>query len=421
MMRSPDRWRRAAPPARLGRPSITSWTGPSYTSERLIEGLRERAATLSVQLEMQSRAWLGRHKARLGLLLRVMTSALLSFEAARWLNVHMPLWAVLTAIMVTQISVGRSLKASLDYLSGTIGGAVFGAVVGILVGGGSEVVLLVGLAIAVGPLTLIATVRQSLTAAPVTAAIVLVAPAFTLATPIAAAADRVLEVALGAVIGLTISFVLFPASAYGVAIEAAARMIDRLANALGELITGLKVGLEPGALHRIQDGIGETFLELNAVGTEAERERAARLSSAPDIGPLLLTLLRLRHDLVIIGRAAASPLPETLQARLKSFTDLATAIGDFLRASGTALRTRRVPPPPRRSGLGAPLLCGGNRDNPPGRCDAPAAERGDRALLRTLLRTGAARAQFARAPSLCRRMGAIDGARQVMQPLCPRL
>lgn len=344
MMRSPDGWRRAAPAARLGRPSITSWTGPSYTSERLIEGLRERAATLSVQLQMQSRAWLGRHKARLGLLLRVMTSALLSFEAARWLNVHMPLWAVLTAIMVTQISVGRSLKASLDYLSGTIGGAVFGAVVGILVGGGSEVVLLVGLAIAVGPLTLIATVRQSLTAAPVTAAIVLVAPAFTLATPIAAAADRVLEVALGAVIGLTISFVLFPASAYGVAIEAAARMIDRLANALGELITGLKVGLEPGALHRIQDGIGETFLELNAVGAEAERERAARLSSAPDIGPLLLTLLRLRHDLVIIGRAAASPLPETLQARLKSFTDLATAIGDFLRASGTALRTRRVPP-----------------------------------------------------------------------------
>jgi hypothetical protein len=119
-------------------------------------------------------------------------------------------------------------------------------------------------------------------------------------------------------------------------------MIDRLANALGELITGLKVGLEPGALHRIQDGVGETFLELNAVGAEAERERAARLSSAPDIGPLLLTLLRLRHDLVIIGRAAASPLPQTLQ--VEPLTDLATAIGDFLRASGTALRARRPPP-----------------------------------------------------------------------------
>ena len=166
--------------------------------------------THSAQLRLQSRAWLRRHKARLGLFFRVMTSALLSFEAARCLNLPMPLWAVLTAIMVTQISVGRSLKASLDYLSGTIGGAVFGAFVGMLVGRGSEVALLVGLAIAVGPLALIATVRQSMSAAPITAAIVMVGPAFTLATPIAAAADRVLEVALGAVIGLTISFVLFP-------------------------------------------------------------------------------------------------------------------------------------------------------------------------------------------------------------------
>ena len=65
--------------------------------------------------------------------------------------------------------------------------------------------------------------RQSLTAAPITAAIVLVVPSLTHATPIASAVDRVLEVALGAVIGLTISFVLFPSSAYGLAIEAAAR------------------------------------------------------------------------------------------------------------------------------------------------------------------------------------------------------
>ena len=113
-----DERRRPAPAARLSRPSITSWTGPSYTSAQLIDGLRKTAATRSAQLEMQSRAWLRRHKARLGLFFRVMTSALLSFEAARWLNLPMPLWAVLTAIMVTQISVGRSLKASLDYLSG---------------------------------------------------------------------------------------------------------------------------------------------------------------------------------------------------------------------------------------------------------------------------------------------------------------
>jgi hypothetical protein len=81
---------------------------------------------------------------------------------------------------------------------------------------------------------------------------------------------------------------------------------------------------------------------------------------------------------------------QTLQVEL--LTDLATAIGDFLRAGGTALRTRRMPPRLDGVGLGTLLLCGGNRDNPPGRCDEPPVERGDRAFLRTLLRTETDRA-----------------------------
>jgi uncharacterized membrane protein YccC len=43
-------------------------------------------------------------------------------------------WAVLTAIILTQMSVGRSLKATIDYLAGTIGGAIYGGVVSVLVG-----------------------------------------------------------------------------------------------------------------------------------------------------------------------------------------------------------------------------------------------------------------------------------------------
>jgi hypothetical protein len=39
--------------------------------------------------------------------------------------------------------------------------------------------------------------------------------------------------------------------------------------------------------------------------------------------------------------------------QVESLTDLATAIGDFLRASGTALRTRRMPP--RLDGVDAAL------------------------------------------------------------------
>ena len=272
----------------------------------------EAALTRVAKLWLELGAWLRRHNARLGLFFRVTASALLSFELASWLDLRLPLWAVLTALILTQMSVGRSLKATIDYLIGTIGGAIYGGVVGVLVGHDSGVALLAGLAIAVGPLALIAAMRQSLTAAPITAAIVLLVPTFTQATPIASAVDRVLEVTLGAITGLTISFVLFPSSAYGLAIEAAARMLERLAAAVGELMAGLKDALDVDALHRIQDGIGESLIQLNLVGAEAERERAVRVSSAPDTGPLLRTLLRLRHDLVMIGRAAVAPLPPSL-------------------------------------------------------------------------------------------------------------
>ena len=45
-------------------------------------------------------------------------------------------------------------------------------------------------------------------------------------------------------------------------------------------------------------------MRVNAMGAEAEHERSTRLGEGPDTGPLLRTLLRLRHDLVIIGAPA---------------------------------------------------------------------------------------------------------------------
>jgi uncharacterized membrane protein YgaE (UPF0421/DUF939 family) len=39
---------------------------------------------------------------------------------------------VLTAVVVTQVSVGGSLRATLDYVVGTLAGAVYAAAVGVL-------------------------------------------------------------------------------------------------------------------------------------------------------------------------------------------------------------------------------------------------------------------------------------------------
>jgi hypothetical protein len=79
---------------------------------------------------------------------------------------------------------------------------------------------------------------------------------------------------------------------------------------------------------------------LNATGAEAERERAAHLSTGPDTGPLLRTILRLRHDLVMIGRASVVPLPSDLQVRLAApLARISDAIGSYLRSVAAVLRT----------------------------------------------------------------------------------
>jgi len=183
------------------------------------------------------------------------------------------LWAVLTAVVVTQMSVGRSLKATFDYLVGTLGGAIYGGAITVLIPHDSEIALL-----AVAPLALIAAINPRFQTAPITAIIVLLIPTFTRVTPIASAIDRVLEVAVGAVTGLLVSFLLFPAGAHRQVAEAAARTLYQMARALGALLAGLTQGLDIEGLHRIQDGIGRALMRLDAVGAEAEVRRQDALA-----------------------------------------------------------------------------------------------------------------------------------------------
>src|SRR5256885_15925977 len=72
-------------------------------------------------------------KAQLALALRVTVAAVGAFAIATALHLLLPLWAVLTSLIVTQMSVGRSLKATRDYMLGTIGGALYGGAIAILI------------------------------------------------------------------------------------------------------------------------------------------------------------------------------------------------------------------------------------------------------------------------------------------------
>ena len=286
-----------------------------------------------------------RHRVQIALGLRVTIAAVLALVAAQAVDLPLPLWAVLTAVIVTQMSVGRSLKATSDYLMGTIGGAVYGGAVAILLPHRTETALLLVLVVAIAPLALVAATRQNMNVLPITAIIVLLVPALTQTSPLGSAVNRVLEVGLGAIVGLAVSFVVLPSSAHRQMRQSAARALDRMASAVVELVEGLNRGLSVDDLHRLQDGIGRALVEIDAMGGEAERERAARLSSGPDTGPLRRTLLRLRHDLVIVGRVAGRRLPEPMQARLTPrVSAVASASAAFLRSCGSALLAKAEPP-----------------------------------------------------------------------------
>jgi len=290
-------------------------------------------------------AWLRSRKVELGLGLRVTVAAMGALAIALALGLKLPLWAVLTSIIVTQMSVGRSLKATRDYLIGTVGGALYGAAVAILIPHNGEGALLAVLVLAVAPLAFIAAINPSLNVATITAIIVLLLPIMSHADVLDSAIDRVLEVTVGALTGLLVSFVVLPSRAHSQVRARAAKVLELLASALNELLSGLTRGRDNDALHKLQDGIGAALVALNAIGTEAERERAARLTSGPDTGPLLRTVLRLRHDLVMIGRASVVPLPAQLQQRLAlPLKRVSDAYAEYLRTAAVSLQRGILPP-----------------------------------------------------------------------------
>src|SRR3954453_20734001 len=80
---------------------------------------------------------------QLRLCLRVTIAAVASYLLAQLLTVPLAgLWAVLTSVVVTQMSLGGSLKAAVEYAVGTLGGAVYAGAVGALIPHNSELTLL---------------------------------------------------------------------------------------------------------------------------------------------------------------------------------------------------------------------------------------------------------------------------------------
>ena len=123
------------------------------------------------------RAWMRKNRVQLALTLRMTVAAVAGLGLAQAFALPLPLWTVLTALIVTQMSIGRSLKTSIDYFVGTVGGTIYGAALALLIPHDTEWALLVVLILAVAPVALVAALKRNLNAVPVSSIIVVLMPA----------------------------------------------------------------------------------------------------------------------------------------------------------------------------------------------------------------------------------------------------
>ena len=303
-----------------------------------------------VERTLAARAWkklrtkIRDRRAQLRLCLRVTVAAVAAFILAQVFTAPLAgLWAVLTAVLVTQMSLGASVTATIEYFVGTLGGAIYAGAIAVLIPHNGEISLLIVIALAVAPLAFLAAVNPHFRVGPFTAIIVILGATATHIGPLESAFYRVMEVALGGVTGLVVSLVVLPARAQGLAIEAAADMLNLLARALAELAAGFIHDADAVRVRELQDSIGAAFARVKAVAAEASRERY--LATPPDPDRMLHTLLRQRHDLVMIGRAAAAPLPAPLQMRLgPPLARVVEVAANYLRGCRAALLARRAAP-----------------------------------------------------------------------------
>ena len=335
------------PPAESSGLAFTSARDGANLAAELATSCAERGNSMESQaLWRLLRDHLRARRAELRFCLRVTAAGLLALAVVDAFNFPLHgLWAVLTAIVVTQTSVGGSLRATLEYLVGTLGGAVYAAALGVLVPHQTAAMQALVLALAVAPLALAAAINPSFRVAPFSAVLVLLIGSAIGESPAASALTRILEVALGGVVAVAVSVLVLPDRAHRLGLDSAARILNQMADFLPKVLAGFTRTIDAAEILRLTGDLGGSVAALQAITAEAKRERLIPFAREPDPAPLARTLLRLRHDLVILRRAAAAPLPEPFARRLDSpLARLGESMSAFLRGAGRALAERRPPP-----------------------------------------------------------------------------
>ena len=278
------------------------------------------------------------------LALRMTVSSLAAFALATALALPQGYWAVLTALIVTQTSVGQSLKAALDRFAGSVCGAVYGGAVDMLIPHERAWSMGLALAVAVWPLGILAAIKSTFRIAPITAIIVLLSTTSSTLGPVSYAVDRIFEIAIGCAVGIVVSILIAPARAHTLLLAAAQQVTALLAQRM-EVLSISGPGVTP-AIDQLWVKVRRALAKLETLADEAFREKQSRLSDEPNPEPLYRPLRRLRHDVATLSRMLGKPLPTVVARHLaEPWSRVAATAADLLRDVGRALVERQEPRP----------------------------------------------------------------------------
>lgn len=266
-------------------------------------------------------------------------AACISYLIADAAGLPQGFWAVMTAILVTQANVGASLGLAADRLMGSM--------LGVVVGGGVALALadmhefkFAGLAVTVLVLAFFAARRPALRIACVTAAIVILGDP-QLGPPIASAENRMIEVAIGTIVAIGTTLIVFPARAGPAFAEHVTHTLEPLFAVLRDVLSAaLGQAHETASMGARAARIRAAFAAGDTLAREARLEVAGFLADSPDPEAMLRTLRRLWHTEIMLLRAVAQPLPDravtTLGPAIEALRGAIDGVARQLTAPATA-------------------------------------------------------------------------------------
>src|SRR5437762_7933106 len=240
----------------------------------------------SSDLVGKARDWIAAHRAEMTLSLRITVAGLIALAIGELLGVTQVYWAVLTAVIVMQASVGGSLKATIDRLAGTAAGALWGAALGTAIPHPGALATGGLLAAALLPLAALVARWPSYRVAPVTAIIVLLVPHGD-AGPVQAAIERLIEIALGCAVALGVALAITPSRAHRLLSAAAADALTPMREQFLLLLAGITEPVQPAAVLALHDRIRSAIERYVVAAGDALRERTRYLTNAPDPEPFI--------------------------------------------------------------------------------------------------------------------------------------